>query len=146
MSVDKPTKKWAPSDIDKMLELLPVMESPDFLPYTYPYISAESESDILVRSPYPTYHEVVDQLWILVYESSAFIDPYGPLPEGRGSEQSVHDGLAINLEQATLNQIRRYLVLITRHEHHSGGQFVIEFDAGRLVRALRRLKDLRHGL
>ncbi len=47
-------------------------------------------------------------------------------------------------ETATLNQVRRYLMLCTRGERFCDGHVAGEFDSGALLAALRRLRVLRN--
>lgn len=151
MSMDCPTKEWAVDDIDRMLEVLKVVESPDFVPFTWPEQEERIENGVRVlQMPYPVYHEVVYQLWKLLYETTAYIDPYAPLPE-----DPTQDGIPFSVlgahfprdyfESATLNQVRRYLVLCTRGERFCDGHIAGEFAGGSIVAALRRLRKLREG-
>jgi hypothetical protein len=60
MSYDAPTINWEIEDIDKMLEMITVMEAPDFVPYTYTEPKERIENGVRITElPYPKYHEVV---------------------------------------------------------------------------------------
>ncbi len=101
--------------------------------------------------PHPQYDPVVEVLWNLLYKTSAWIHPYDPLPED--PERVREEGIAFSvlgvshppefLARASLNQVRRYLVLCTRGERFGDGHIAGEFESGALLAALRRLRELR---
>lgn len=152
MSLDCPTREWAVEDIDSILELLKVVESPDLVAFTWPDLPERVENGVTeLQMPYPVYHEVVDQLWKLLYETTAYIDPYAPLPEDPTQEGIPFSVLGAHFppdyfETATLNQVRRYLVLCTRGERFCDGHIAGEFESGSFHAALRRLRRLRSKL
>jgi hypothetical protein len=152
MSIDEPTIEWLASDIDQMLELLPIIDAPDFKSHHWSELP-----DVIVNGtrtmqmPYPIYHGVVERIWKLLYETSAYTDPYAILPE-----DPTQDGVPVPVmgthfsagyfEMATLNQVRRYLVLCTRCERFCDGHIASHFDSGFIQAALRRLRQLRDSL
>lgn len=153
MSDKRPTKTWSKRDIDRMLELLKVIESPDFAPFTWPVQEEQIENGVKVMQwPYPDYHPVVDEMWQLLYKTSAYIDPYKVLPEDPPGLEDGTDTLSVlnncpeSIPTATLNQIRRYLVLCTRGERFSTGYIAGEFENGSMLAALQRLRALRESM
>ena len=149
MSYDSPTEEWSSDDIDQMLDLLPIIQAPDFVAFTWPELPARIENGKrVIQMPYPIYHEVVNKFWKLVYDTSAFIDPYAPLPEDPTQEGIPFSVLGTNFEPeyfqtATLNQVRRYLVLCTRGERFCDGYIANQFESGAFESALLRVKELR---
>ena len=152
MSVDNPTCEWHVDDIGKMLALLPIIDSLDFQPYVRSDLPDFVENGTrTMQMSDRVYHKVVDRMWKLLYETSAFIDPYAPLPE-----DPAEDGVPFAVmgayfpseyfETATLNQVRRYLVLCTRGEHFSDGYIASEFESGSVQAAFRRLRHLRDSM
>ncbi len=125
MSVDKPTKRWEPEDIDRMLAMLPVIEEEGFVSHTWgggekTIVQGRESTQML----YPMYHPVIDILWKECYDSSAYIHPYERLPEDRVTGEEGHIGLEVfptveSFALGTLDQIRRYLVLLMRGEPFS---------------------------
>jgi|ERR1700682_1159539 len=97
---------------------------------------------------FPEYHPVINRFWKLIYETSAFIAPYDPLPEDPtpvGIPFRVM-GVSFPLDYfsaATVDQVRRYLVLCTRGERFCDGHIGAEIDSGAFLAALRRLRELR---
>ena len=151
MSMDKPAREWLPADIDKILDLLPIIDAPGFQSHVWPDLPDIIENGTrIMQMPYPTYHEVVDQIWKLLYETSAYIDPYAPLPEDPTQEGVPFSVMGAHFppqyfEAATLNQVRRYLVLCTRGERFCDGHIASQFECGSLQAALHRLRQLREG-
>ena len=150
MSSKRPTRDWRISDIDKMLELLAIMESPDFVAFVWIEPQPRIEAGVqTMQIPYPDYHPVVTKLVTLLYNTSAYIDPYTPLPE----DSMPNDGTEVwhywtdpepeTFSSATLNQVRRYLVLCTRGERFCEGHIASQFESGALHAALSRLAVLR---
>jgi hypothetical protein len=84
----------------------------------------------------------------VLYDTTAYIDAYAPLPE-----DPTRDGIPFSVlgtsfrleyfETATLNQVRRYLDLCTRGERFCDGHVAGELESGTILAALRRLRDLR---
>ncbi len=149
MSLSNPTGEWLKQDIDKMLKLLAIIESPDFQSHIWPDLPDAFENGTrIAQMPYPVYHEVINQMWQLLYETTAYIDPYACLPE-----DSSLDGVSIGVmgahfppayfESATLNQVRRYLVLCTRGERFCDGHIAKQFEIGSIHAALKRVRHLR---
>lgn len=150
---DQPITEWLVEDIDLMLELLPIVEKPGFQAHSWPDppVTSDADGKRIYRMPYPNYHEAVERFRTLVYSTSAAIDPYAALPE-----DPTQDGVPFSVagthypleyfENATLNQIRRYLVLCTRGERFCDGHIASQFDSGAFQAALRRLRDLRLSL
>lgn len=153
MSADHPTDKWSSEDIDRMPELLQVIEEPQCQLATWPdRTHVEADGTVVNQSPYPDYHPVVDEFIPFCCESSAFIDPYGLLPEDppvRGEGEPVTPRILTSPEDmrtATLNQIRRYFVILTRGEYWCDGYIAQQFEDGLLQAAVRRLRELRGAL
>jgi hypothetical protein len=101
--------------------------------------------------PYPVYHEVVDRMWKLLYDTSAYIAPYAPLPEDPTPEGIPFSVMSAHFprdyfESATLNQVRRYLVLCARGERFCDGHIASQFESGSILAALKRLSFLRREL
>jgi len=149
MSLEKPTKKWRPADIDALLDLARVMESPNFEIMTWPDLpDLEENGTRIVQMPYPEYNPVVGLIMDMLYDSSAYIDPYGTLPEdpevdGRPFQPMGAEFPPDYFHRATLNQVRRYLVLCTRGEKFCDGHIGAEFKKGSFPAAFARLRALR---
>lgn len=149
MSLEKPTGEWLVADIDKMVELLPIIEAPEFQPHIWPDLPDIIENGTRIRQmPYPVYHEVVDRMWKLLYETSAYIDPYAPQPEDPNQDGVPFSVMGAHFppeyfDTATLNQVRRYLVLCTRGERFCDGHIASQFESGSIQAALRRLRTFR---
>lgn len=152
MSIERPIEDWSRKDIHEMLELMSVIESPGFVPFTWPDLPELYENGVRVlQMPCPLYHEVVNRLWKLLYETSAYIDPYAALPEDPTQEGIPFSVLGAHFppeyfDSATLNQVRRYLVLCTRGARFCDGHIASQFESGALLAALRRLRSLRSKL
>jgi hypothetical protein len=152
VSVERPTKRWEPGDVDRMLAALPVVEAEGFVAATWSEPQVEIVDGVRHTSmPYPVYHPVVQTLWELCSGTGASIDPYAVLPEDpEGTEPGT--GVLKVLESrerfaaATLDQIRRYFVLCTRGERFCDGFIAGEFAEGRMLAALRRLRELRDAM
>ena len=147
--MEAPTDEWLNTDIDMMLSLLPTIEAPDFQSQVWPNLPDVVENGTRIRQmPYPVYHEVVDRMWKLLYETSAYIDPYAPLPEDPTADGVPFSVMGAHFpaeyfETATLNQVRRYLVLCTRGERFCDGHIASQFESKSIQAALRRLRHLR---
>jgi hypothetical protein len=142
--MEQPTRPWRIEDIDKLLELLPIMESPDFVAATWPQEVDTAD----LQMPYPTYHPVVDQMRTLLFSTSAYIDPYAPLPEDPTQEGVPFNVMGVDyplayFETATVDQLRRYLVRCYRSERFCDGYIDSQFKSGSIQSALRRLRELR---
>ena len=149
MSYDKPTKGWKGADIDAMLAMLPVVEAEGFVAATWPETEVEIVDGVRhMAMPYPDYHPVVDTLWDLCYRTSAYLDPYAALPEDPTPDGVPFSVLGASFppeyfRTATLDGIRRYLVLCTRGERFCDGHIASQFESGAILAALRRLRELR---
>src|SRR5665647_1066441 len=110
---------WNLRDIDCMLEVMKIIEAPDFRIAVWPRRNPdEVGGGPVYQMPYPDYHPVVEKFRELCYETSAYIDPYAVLPEdpsGLDAETGVSGLLSSpgDMESASLNQIRRYLVPVS---------------------------------
>jgi hypothetical protein len=149
MSDDKATKIWRKQSMDRVLGLLPTLEDPNFKVGEWHGGDTRVEDGQKVMSmPFIAYHPAIKKLWKILYDSSAYIDAYAQLPEDiipMGEEfcpQTIHLTPRY-FETATLNQVRRYLVLITRGERLCEGYIAQQHESGALVVALRRLRSLR---
>jgi type I restriction enzyme S subunit len=97
--------------------------------------------------PYPDYHPVVSQWFDLLYQTPFYIDPYAALPE-----DPTPDGVPFSVmgahfppeyfENATLDQVRRYMLLCTRGEKFCDGHIAGEFESGVIQAAFSRLEIL----
>lgn len=151
MSLENPTKEWVAPDIDQMLDLLAVMEEPGFVPYEWWTQPKDDLPENAISMSFPNYHPVVQRMTELLYRTSAYIDPYAPLPEDPTQEGVPFSVMGASFPTeyfatATLDQVRRYLVLLTRGERFCDGHIAGEFDGGRVVAALRRVRELRAGM
>lgn len=146
MSMDNRTVNWELEDIDAMLELLPIVSSPTFL-------SQFTGSSLVgpFQDTAPTLSEFSEEFHRLVYRTSAFIAPYDPLPEDWHPNGVPFHVMGVScsfeyLENATLNQIRRFLVLCTRGERFCTNYFQGQIVDGYIEAALRRLSILRQAM
>ncbi len=148
MSERQPTGPWSQADIDRMLELLPILEDPSFTAATWPVLEPKIVDGVkVVQLPYPIYAPEIERLWELCYRTSCFTPPYEVLPEdppglelGTGTLEVLNSVRA--METATLAQLRRYFVLCTRSERFCDGYIAGQIESGIFVAALRRLRDL----
>lgn len=135
--------------IDRLLELLPIFEDPDFVPAVWPDRSYVGKDGVRVNAmPYPDFHEAVEEFRNLYPQLKGNIHPYEPLPEDPSP-----DGVPFNVlgaswpvewfVTATIDQIRRYMALLGRGERFCDGHIDGEFLAGKVVAALRRLRELK---
>jgi len=147
MSIHRPTKGVHRSAAEKLLAVLAEMEAPDFRFYEPAPPEPSHDPPTIVLGSGPTYHPVFQKLWELLYDSSLYLDPYAALPE-----DPKQDGIAFSVmgasfppeafRSATLDQVRRYLVLCTRGERFCDGHVAGEWDSGALLAALRRFREL----
>lgn len=132
-----------------MLALLPIFEDEGFVPAAWIKFEPQMIDGRLVhRLPYPEYHEKVEEFRSLCFGSTCRIDPYGVLPEDPpGTEPGLDTARVITSEaeiaEATLNQIRRYLVLCVRAERFCDGYIEGQLKLGKIQAALRRVAELR---
>lgn len=135
--------------IDQLLKFLPIFEDPEFIPATWPersYINKEGKR--VMNMPYPDYHPAVEEFRNQYPALAAGIHPYDPLPEDETAEGIPFSvtGATFTEEyfaKATLDQIRRYLMLLGRGERFCDGHIDGEFREGKIIMALRRLQVLR---
>lgn len=147
MSFSRPTAGVTPKVVHQVLALLAIMEEPDFSPYTWTPMKEDPETGVHYL-PYPTYSDEIDQLLQLAYRTSLYFHPYDSLPEDPLDEngsplESSHIPYSERFfECATLNQVRRYILLCSRGERFCSGYIAGEWDSGAFLAALRRFRDL----
>lgn len=135
--------------IDRLLELLPTFDDPDFVPATWPSRNYTDEwGNKVMCLPYPDYHPAVEEFRKRYPALVAGIHPYDALPEDQTQDGVPFSVLGASFSeeyfaQATIDQIRRYLILLGRGERFCDGHIDGEFRAGKVVAALNRLKVLR---
>lgn len=131
-----------------LLELLPTFEDPDFVPATWPpRFHIDENGDRIEHMPYPDYHPVVERFRDLYWKFTAGVHPYEPLPEDETQEGIAFSpgGVTFPLEYfetASIDQIARFFVLMNRGERFGDGHIESQFKSGKVVAALRRLKEL----
>ena len=111
---------------ERVLASLPTIEDRGFVAYE-------------VRGGYPDYHPVV----IPLLRNLDDVDPYAKLPEdppGTDPKNLLQDRAEIL--RATKAQAVRYLAQLLRFERFGDGHIATEFDEGRILAALHRLRDL----
>ncbi len=149
MSSSRPTIHWNKRDIDRMLDLLPTLESPGFRIAEWPDRTIQQHNGSTVYYlPLPEYHPIIDQFYKLCENTSCYIKPYNALPEdpeGQESDSSVYQlyQSVADIVQASLNQIRRYFILCARGERFCDGCIAGQYKDGLLLAAFHRLKELR---
>lgn len=118
-----------------MLALLPSFEAPDFVAATWTVPPG--------TLGYLKYHPLVDRLRDLAFSSTAYVDPYEPLPEDAQLPcPTIGDEYPAFIPVASLNQLRRYFTFLIRAERFCDGSIASEFENGDIVAALRRIRDL----
>ncbi len=138
--------------IDRLLEFLPSFESPEFEPAVWPKNERIDENGVRrIQMPYPEYSEIVEEFRNLYPAFASSVHPYDPLPE-----DETQGGVPFNVmgatfseqyfSRATIDQIRRYLMLLGRGERFCDGHIAGEFQEGKVVAALRRLAELRRDM
>jgi hypothetical protein len=133
--------------IEVLIELLPQFESPDFVPATWPKRFAMGKDGKQYQCmPYPDYHPAVERFRDLYPTVSSGIHPYEALPEDESPHGIEFSPFGVSFpveyfETATLDQIRRYFVLINRGERFSDGHIDGEFRSGKVVAAMKRLRQ-----
>lgn len=138
-------RKWTWEDVDRLLELLPLFESKDFVAATWPKRPPViKDGKTYEQMPYPDYDPAVERFRSL----PSFVHPYDPLPEDTDQEGIKFSVLGAHFpleyfETATANQVLRYISLLHRGERFCDGHIAGEFESGAVVAALRRLKQLR---
>jgi hypothetical protein len=134
--------------IEALIELIPIFEASEFVPAEWPDRGTVEKNGITCHyMPYPDYHPEVERFRDLLHHFTAGILPYDPLPE-----DPTQDGIPFSVlgasfpveyfETATIDQIRRYFVLLGRGERFCDGHIDGEFKAGKVLAALRRLAVL----
>ncbi len=136
-----------------MLELLDPIFAPGFELATWVYPDPIEKDGALVHVlGWPDYHPIVDEFIQFCYDSSTFIDPYGLLsedPPARGEGEPATPRILTSpqdMRTATLNQIRRYFVILTRGEYWCDGYIAEQFKGGLLQAAVGRLRELRDAM
>lgn len=150
MSFERPTPTWTTRDMDRILTCLDVLERSDLPLFAWTTPPDEVIDGVVTKYwPSTSYHPQVDRIWELLYQSSAYIDPYAPLPEdprpfdANYSLFEVHADRAAFIASASLDQLRRYLVWCTRGERFCTGFFAGELESGHFLAALRRVRGFR---
>ncbi|HRF61171.1 MAG TPA: DUF6508 domain-containing protein [Fimbriimonadaceae bacterium] len=135
--------------IDALLELLPTFEDPAFVPGTWPDRSYVDQQGVRCQSmPYPDYHPAVEEFRHRYPAMAGSVHPYHALPEDESPGGVPFNVLGTSypieyFETATLNQVRRYFMLLGRGERFCDGHIDGEFRSGKIVAALRRVAFLR---
>ncbi|MCC7230861.1 MAG: hypothetical protein IT203_10740 [Fimbriimonadaceae bacterium] len=135
--------------IDQLLELLPSFENPEFVPATWSdpfYFDKDGVRQMMM--PYPSYHPVVAEFLNRYPLLADGIHPYEALPEDETREGVEFNVLGTTFDadyfaNATIDQIRRYFMLLGRGERFCDGHIDGEFKEGKVVAALHRLAVLR---
>lgn len=125
--------------IERVLSLLTAIETPgfEFAGWTDP-----STGKVL---DYPQYAPIVMDTLIALSQSSAGFDPYAELPEDSERDRealSTRTFTSPTVENATGDQIRRYLLLLLHGERFCDGFILAQYRSGTLATALRRFRDL----
>lgn len=136
-----------PADIEGVLSLKPIFDSlsvEEFRSWNGWEPMDLPEGGQALHVPYPEYHPVVHQWYELLYQTPFYIDPYAALPE-----DPTPDGVPFSVigtyfppeyfKNATLDQIRRYMLLCTRWERFCDGHIAGEFEDGVIQAAFNRL-------
>lgn len=139
-----------PSDIEAVLSLKPIIDSlsvEEFRSWNGWEPMDLPEGGQALHIPYPNYHPVVEKWWNLLYQTPFYIDPYAALPE-----DPTPDGVPFSVmgahfppeyfDNATLDQVRRYMLLCTRGEKFCDGHIAGEFESGVIQAAFARLASL----
>lgn len=105
------------------------------------------EGGQVLHVPYPNYHPVVKQWWNLLYNTPFYIDPYTALPEDPTPDEMPFSVMGAHFppeyfESATLDQVRRYMLLCTRGEKFCDGHIAGEFEGGVIQASFARLEQL----
>lgn len=142
-----------PADIEAVLSLKPIFDSlsvEEFRSWNGWEPMDLPEGGQALHVPYPDYHPVVSQWFDLLYQTPFYIDPYAALPE-----DPTPDGVPFSVmgahfppeyfENATLDQVRRYMLLCTRGEKFCDGHIAGEFEGGVIQAAFARLSDVHYG-
>jgi len=129
-----------------------MFEDTAFEPFVWPPLSKQVIDGVEVtQMPYPVYDAKVDEFWKAFGASRGHVHPYGPLPEDPTQEGISFSVLGAYFpieyfESATVDQIRRYFSLCMRGERFCDGYIASQFESGKIVAALRRLRELRRGM
>jgi hypothetical protein len=148
----EPPGAWPPENIDKVLEFIEVFEDPVFVAFVWePSRTAMKDGKEVRTMPYPAYHEKFDEFFREFNRTGGFIHPYRPLPEDPTQEEIPFSVLGAYFpieyfETATVNQIRRYFSLCCRGERFCDGYKASQFENGKVLAALKRLRQLRKGM
>lgn len=136
---------WSPEEAARFLELVALLEQPDYAFATWEDFSKPLPNGVY-QMPYPTYAPEVEELWTLLAASGVYRHPYELLPEDPPDAQAGTDTHLIlrtveDVERATLDQVGRYLMLCRRAERFADGHIEDEFRSGRLMAALRKVRE-----
>lgn len=142
--------EFTPADIEPVLSLKPIFDSlsvEEFRSWNGWEPMELPEGGQVLHVPYPDYHPVVNQWFELLYQTPFYIDPYAALPE-----DPMLDGVPFSVmgahfpleyfETATIDQVRRYMLLCTRGERFCDGHIAGEFERGVIQAAFNRLQQL----
>lgn len=139
-----------PADIEAVLSLKPIFDSlsvEEFRSWNGWEPMDLPEGGQALHVPYPNYHPVVNQWFDLLYKTPFYIDPYAALPEDPSPDGVTFSVTGAHFppeyfENATLDQVRRYMLLCTRGEKFCDGHIAGEFERGVIQAAFNRLQQL----
>lgn len=139
-----------PADIEAVLNLKPIFDSlsvEEFRSWNGWEPMELPEGGQALRVPYPDYHPVVNQWFELLYKTPFYIDPYAALPEDPTPDRVPFSVMGAHFppeyfENATRDQVRRYMLLCTRGEKFCDGHIAGEFESGVIQAAFNRLGQL----
>jgi hypothetical protein len=130
---------WTREDFEAFAAFIPILEARDFKPCEWKGFDKLPNGSLM--APYVVYHEDVDRLFALA--SKDFLPPYDLLPEDPpGTDLHSMRFTPEYFENATLDQLRRYFLLIRRRERFCDGYIEDLIKDGTMTAALRRLVEL----
>jgi len=131
---------WDLEDRRKAVSFLPLFESPAFKPCEWVTPEPREVDGTVVHSlGWPEYDPRVYEFLGLAW-NTAGIDPYEGEPwEPFWVKHCVDPG---SFAEASVGDIRRYLLLLKRRERFGDGSIEAGFKNGTIVSSLRRLKEL----
>ncbi len=123
-----------------LVELLPKLEAEGFTAYK---VGGGEKSMVngqeVTHVSYPTYHPTL----VRVFKAVDGVDPYANLLEDPSDVEPIDLVLEEgDLRRATRDRVLRYLAVCMRREKFGDGYIAGEFDDGRILVALQRLRDL----